>query len=159
MMCGNKPQYSSLMPSARDRKQGGEAEVLWCHPVWHWPAVSTIQPTVIARVSLSGHFYRVASCDRWPVASGRAIFHRHFHCPRSRSSILCGCLRCLRPPREAGWPRRLMTTGLAGRTHPSAKRWALSLSRFTSLFLLYECILFPGKCAVNFRGKNTMLVD
>lgn len=62
--------------------------------------------------SLFGQFYKVASGDRWAVASERAIFLRHFHPFHSRSSILCGRSPCLKPPREAGWaPRRMMTAG------------------------------------------------
>ncbi len=130
------------------------AEVSWCQPVWHWPTTATIQPTVIAWASLAGHFYRVASCDRWVVASERAIFHRHFHCPRSWSYILCGCLRCRRPPQEAGWPWRLMTTGLGGRTHQSAERTTLSFNHFTFLPFFHKYILFTCKCAVNSRYRR-----
>lgn len=141
--------------SVRGRKRGGDG----------WGGVVPSSLTLTCRhnnstllllpgLSLSGQFYRVASCDWWPVASERAIFHRHFHCPHSRSSILCGCLRCLWPLREAGWHRRLMTTGLAGWTHPSAERRALSFDLFTFLLFLYKCISFTSKCAVNFRYRR-----
>lgn len=88
------------------------------HPARNCPTFSTIQHS-IARASFSIQLYRVAVCDWWPDASELVIFFCHFQWPRSRSSILSRCLLCLRSP------RRLMTTGLAGRTHLSAELKAL----------------------------------
>lgn len=120
----NKPLHSSLHGELG--KQGGEG---WGDIVLSSATLSQCcnnSTHYYCRVSLSGQFYRVACCDWSPMVSKRAIFHYRFHCPRSRSSILCRCLRCLRPPPEAGWPRQLMAVGLAGRAHPSAEPRALS---------------------------------
>lgn len=78
--------------------------------------------------------------------------------PCSRSSILCGCLCCLRLPREAGWPRRLMTAGLAGRTHPSAEGSALPFNLSTLLLSLCACISFYFLVSVGLVMRRCLIL-
>lgn len=50
---GNEPLYSSVVPLEETGNKQVMTEVLFHHPVWHWPAAATFQPTVVAWPSLS----------------------------------------------------------------------------------------------------------